>query len=256
VEALRPDGEMALERLRQQASQRDLTLLQTVRDALGELDGLESELRRRLAALAPGDPEGEVDLEAMRAKLAEAAARREVASVAGPLVGTQSAAVGEPLVLQVSDPDWGAALMMGIFSLGWNAFTTFHAFMMIGGMFRALGIGALALLLFYSIFWFVGGTMAWSAIQSAANEKLSLNGWEMTLHRWLGPIRWEKRYTLGPDSKVYLNTPVVKNRNSQNGDLAVRDAQGKLIRFGGTRPRPEQPWLRDKINTYLSALTR
>lgn len=252
VEALRPDGEKALAGLQQQASQKDAALLQTLRQALGELDGIESDLRRRLAALAPGDPEGEVDLEAMRAKLADAAARREVTQIAGPLGVSQTSGPLPPLVLHVSDPEWGGALMMGIFSLGWNAFTTFHAAMMIGGIAKAFGPGALALLLFYSIFWFVGFTMGASAVQSASSEELALNGPEMTLTRKLGPFRWKRQYRLGPESKVYLNTPsVTKGRNGPTSEMAVRDANGKLVRFGSGRPRPEQPMLRDQINTYL-----
>ena len=255
VEALRPEGEQALARLEQQASQKDAILLQTLRDALAELDGIESDLRRRLAALAPGDPEGEVDLEAMRAKLAQAAARREVADMAGPL-GVQSTASLEPLTLTVSQPSWGNAFFTGLFAAGWLAFTTFHAALMIGGMFRAVGFGALALVLFYGIFWAVGLGMAWSAISSASHEELNLDGREMTIRRRLGPFQWERRHTLGPDSKAYVNSSNIRTNGVPNTDLAIRDANGKQVRFGGGCPRGEQPWLRDKINTYLNGLPR
>lgn len=255
VEALRPDGEQALMRMQQQAAQKDATLLQTLRDALAELDGIESDLRRRLAALSPGDPEGEVDLESMRAKLAEAAARREVASVAGPL-GVQSSGSWQPLTLATSEPAWGAALVTGLFSMGWLAFTTFHATLMIGGMFRAVGFGALALLLFYAMFWAVGLGMAWSAIRSASHEEVTLNGREMTIRRWLGAFRKENRHTLGPESNVYVNIPSVRGTGIPATELAIRDGQGKQVRFGGGCPAGEQPVLRDKINTYLNELPR
>lgn len=86
--ALRADGQVALARLEQQALPTEAPLLATVREALRELNNLEPDYRRRLGALAPGDPAAEVDLEPLRARLAEAAARRDVEALAGARPGT------------------------------------------------------------------------------------------------------------------------------------------------------------------------
>jgi hypothetical protein len=84
IPVLRVDGQDLLYRLQVQATPAEATLVATLRDALRELDGLERDYRQRLGLLAPGDPAAEVDLEPLRARLAEAAARHEVgALVAG-----------------------------------------------------------------------------------------------------------------------------------------------------------------------------
>jgi hypothetical protein len=81
VPALRADGQPLLAELERLAPPAEGTLVATLRDALRELDGLEKDYRQRLGLLAPGDPAGEVDLAPLRARLAEAAARREVAAL-------------------------------------------------------------------------------------------------------------------------------------------------------------------------------
>lgn len=74
---LRGDGEAALQSLELQATAGEFGLLDTLRSAIRELDGLERDYRRRLALLAPGDPAGEVSLDHVQAKLAEVAIRDE-----------------------------------------------------------------------------------------------------------------------------------------------------------------------------------
>lgn len=93
IPTLREEGHQARETLEAQATQADLTLLTTLRQALRELDAQEAELRRRLGVLAPGDPEARVDLAQLQAQLAEAAARREVEEI----TGSSTTALGQRL---------------------------------------------------------------------------------------------------------------------------------------------------------------
>jgi len=61
----------------------DPALLGTLRQAVSTLGGIEDDLRRKLAKLAPGDPAALVDLDDLRERLAERAARAELGESAG-----------------------------------------------------------------------------------------------------------------------------------------------------------------------------
>ena len=253
IDELRTEGDPALSTLEARAEGEDAALLTTLRDAVGQIDGLEADLKRRLGLLAPGDPEGLVDLDALRARLAEAAARRELG--APPLLGTAAPA---RLDLPLSAPNWAAGGFMGIFSLGWLSFTTFHAFLMIGGIASTgIGWGALALLPFYGIFWAVGLGMAATALQSASSESLTLEGDTLVVRRRLGPWTRERRTTLGPDSRAYLTSPGVfasrsgPDRAAVAPEIAVQDAQGREVRFGRGCPPHQQEQVIARLNQHL-----
>lgn len=252
IPALRAEGQAALQRLESQVSQADLNLLETLRSSLVELDAVEADLRRRLGLLAPGDPEGQIDLAALQAKLAENAARREVTSW-----GTQDSLLPARLELQTSPPNWAAAAMMGLFSLGWNSFTTIHAVLFIGGFWRAIGPFALFFLLFYSMFWAVGAAMAWGAFLAACQEEIGLEGRRLLLTRKLFGYTWKREYTLMEGTRARLLDPVMKSRQAgaaiHQKDVAVTDEQGKEVRFASGRPREEQQRLILRLNEYLAA---
>lgn len=254
LEALRPQGLVAAERLRPHAEgegSADRLLLDTLHSALEELDGLESTLRRRLAVLSPGDPDGEVDLETVRAQLARAAARREVERLTSPVREE-----GPSFEAVTSYADWKAAFFPFIFSLGWNAFTTFHAFFMIWGMSRAFGLGALALLLFYSIFWAVGFGMLALAARQASAQRIVLTGRRLVVHTRLGPWERVREYTLAPHSRAVCAQGASSTGNTPSTDILLRAENGAQVRLGAGLVPEEQARLVADLNRYLEAYER
>lgn len=251
VPALRADGERILLRLREHACQTDAGLLATLGEAVRELDGQEHDLRQRLALLEPGDPQGAVDLSDLRERLAEAAARREVASVTGSLGGHSGL-----LELQSSVPNWGAAAALGLFSFGWMSFTTVHAVLMIGGMFHAFGWIALALLGFYAIFWSVGGVMAWNAIQAASHEHLAGAGHQITITRKFLAWSWSKKYQVSSESRAYVKRASSRHHSNVNSSLqaAFTAADGREITFAASRPEPELDRLVSRLSDYFRTM--
>jgi hypothetical protein len=248
VPGLLDEGRRALDQLEEQACEADRPLLTTVRDALRELDGLENDLRRRLSLLDPDDPQGAVDLEELREKLAEAAARREVEQVAGPL---NSQHISQEL--RTSAPNWGGALFMGIFSLGWLAFTTVHAVFMIGGMFHAFGPFALAMLAFYAIFWAVGLAMAWGAVMAASQEHLAMEDRQVTLTRKFLAWTWSKKHAVSRDSRAYVKLSQ-RNNGVPSYQGVFTNAEGQEIGFASGRPEHELSRLAERLNAYFAGL--
>lgn len=251
VDGLRADGQAALVRLVSHATVADQTLVDTLRSSLSELTALETDLRRRLGLLAPGDPNGQVDLEALQARLAENAARREVGSWVPQTGLTQG-----PLELKTSPPNWAGAGFMLLFGLGWTSFTTIHAFFFIGGFWRVIGPFALLFLLFYSMFWAVGFAMLAGALLSLCDEQVTLDGRRLTLSRKLFGFTWKRDYTLMEGTRARLIDPLLKNKQQgqfgRQKDVALTDERGKEVRFASGRPRDEQERLIMRLNEYLS----
>ncbi|MFN3648694.1 MAG: hypothetical protein ACK47B_03855 [Armatimonadota bacterium] len=241
----------------------DERLLDAVRDARTELDGLETGLRQRLGFLSPGDPAGVVDVDRFRDRLAEAAARREVGKVAG-------SALPHRLELQTARPNWGTAAFMGVFAFGWLSFTTFHAFMMIGGFATAFGWFALALLGFYAIFFFAGFAMAATALRAASREEITLERRTLTVRRRFPLWTTERVYELPKGAQAY----VTLSQNSQVGrrhpprhhdyhhstptttEVALLAENGTEVRLAAGQPEPEQERLVETLNEYLAATAR
>ncbi len=177
----------------------DSELIRTYNQAREQVRTIERDLRRRLATLAPGDPNSEPDYDALQERLAETAAQIEVG------VPTFSANP-DRLELLSSPSQVMAGVGMAIFGLGWTAFTTLHAVFMIGGMMQAMGLLALAMLGFYAIFWAVGVGMFVSAFHKAAQETITLEGDELTVTKTLGPLRQVKRHRINPKVEVRIGT--------------------------------------------------
>lgn len=251
LEILRPDGEVALAELQQHATSSDTLLLETLQQALDELDGIEHDLRRHLAKLAPGDPQGAVDLELLRAKLAGVAARREVASVAGPLQ-TQTSLEGKTLTVLGSEPASGQALVVGGMGIVWLAFITYQAFQ----TFRTFGTGTLDNTWFtngmWALLWLGGAIMVKSAIQLGSREELTLEGRKLTLRQRIGPFQMVNQHSLELETRAQHVSGAQAHQDP--GVLAIRESNGKWLNFGRRRPVTEQLWLRDKINAYLETL--
>jgi hypothetical protein len=252
AEELAPQGAAVLRDLEALGSESEAALLTTLRAAVGELGTLEADLRRRLALIAPGDPAGEVDLQAIQAKLAETAARREVGAIVGPGLTPR-------LQIRSSPANWAAAAGLGVFGLGWTAFTTIHAVLFIGGFWQVIGPFALFFLLFYSMFWAVGGAMLWGAFLSACEENLDLEGLTLTVTRRLAGITWRKEYTLAPKARARRIPSLITQKNqgvrrAPGGmDVAIQDQHGREARFASGRSADEQERLVARINEYLAA---
>jgi hypothetical protein len=248
VPELRSGGESVRSALQAQAIREDATLLDTLADALRELDGLENDLRERLGLVAPGDVASRVDLDRVRAKLAEAAARRELEEATGSSLGAPAR-----LELNASPANMAGALFMGVFSFGWLSFTTFHAMLMIGGAAMAFGWFALALLGFYAIFFLAGFGMAAAAVRAGSSEELELEGQDLTLRRKFLLWSREHRFRLGKESRAYRAEPSMRQQGSPAMEVSIQDANGKEIRFGSNCPAMRQEQLVTRINEYLAA---
>ncbi|HRF60444.1 MAG TPA: hypothetical protein PLH94_11110 [Fimbriimonadaceae bacterium] len=226
----------------------DADLANTVEQALRQLDSVEEELRRTLGKLVPGDPAGLVDLDALQDRLAEREARQEL----GLHAGTQPP---EILEMKTSSGNWAGALSMGIFGLGWTAFTTFHATLMIIGMSKAFGWGALALLLFYSIFYLVGFGMLAGAFSMASTESIRLEGRHLTITRSLGPFRRTRVYELAETAKATIGTasnfPLQAKGQRPTRSVLLHDVNAKAISLSSHSDASLKQEVMDRINAYL-----
>lgn len=231
-------------------SETDSELIQTFKSAIGQLDSIESDYRKQLGMLRPGDPMGIANLDAVNEKLAERMARQEV--------GLQTnATIPDILEMKVSPGNKAAAVGLGVFGLGWNAFTAFHATLMIGGMYQSFGIAALAMLAFYAIFFFAGIGMWIAAYNAGASEHIRLEGRELVVTKTLGPFKNEKTYKLAPDTTADIAmmsvSQVSTNQTSKKPTPVVQlhDAEGNAIGFGATSSDALRRQTKDKINAYL-----
>ena len=237
--------------LKSSADEEDQRLVGTVEKAARQMPTLEDRLRRRLALLAPGDPQSRVDLERVQEKLAELEARQEL--------GLKPDAVPSgPLEMKTSPGSLAGGAFLGVFGLGWTAFTTVHAVVMIGGMWRAFGPLALALLLFYAIFWAVGFGMLGMAFAAASEESVRLDGNVLTVRRVLGPFARERAYVVDTKrparvERVSSNAPESGRTTSMMKAVVLTDVDGRpiLLAAGTTSAKREEVVRR--INAYLAA---
>lgn len=223
------------------------TLHTTFDQAVSQLPAIEEGLRRRLAEVARGNPDGLVDLTALMGKLAETKARTEM--------GVNPLETG-PIEEVVQHRSLAAAGFLGIFATGWTAFTTLHAIFMIGGMASAFGPAALFLLLFYAIFFFAGFAMYAAAYQAGCKMTLRLEGRRATVKREFGPIVSEKAIEVAEGSEATIeasNLPVAGNKNAKRiKAVTLRDASGKMLQFPAP-PGSNLSAFKDRINRYLRA---
>lgn len=231
----------------------DQILKATAVQVLNQLPTLEEDLRKRLARLAPGDPEGRVDLDRLRDRLAEREARQEM----GVSTDLEIPAVLEQ---KVSDPNWMGGLFMGVFGFGWTAFTTVHAIFMIGGMATAFGWAALGLLAFYSIFFLVGFAMLAGAAASCSTESIRLEGRELTITYQFFGITYRRKATLDPAAKITIGKAMTKFKNSTDSDggggqrsILLTTAEGKEVSLGANASEVQKEALVKKLTAYLAA---
>lgn len=248
-ERLQAEGRYLSSRL-SEISETDTDLISTFESAIGQLDSIETDYRKQLGLLRPGDPEGIANLEAINEKLSERLARKEIGL-------ETNATIPEVLELKVSPGNKVAAVGLGVFGLGWNSFTLLHATLMIGGMYKAFGFAAFAMLAFYAIFFMVGIGMWIAAYNSGASESIRLEGRELTVTKVLGPWRKDRTYKLGPkataDIAAMQISQVSTNQTSKKPTPVVQlhDVNGNGIGFGASATDALRRETRDKINAYL-----
>ena len=225
-------------------------LSNTVHSALGQLGSIEEDIRRQLSKVAPGNPDGRVDLDALQERLDVRAARQEVGLPTGQVI---------PAVLteRTSAGNIPAAIGAFIFGSGWTGFTAFHAYFMIGGLIKAIGFAALLLLLFYAIFFAVGFAMFAAAFASASTETLEINGLSMTITQKFGPFVRTRRATLTPKTRAEVAVPqtsqFTQNRRTFSESVVIQDEKGKQFSFGTSMPAGMRDELVSRINAYIGA---
>lgn len=248
-EILQREGRDMRERVREIA-ETDPDLIKTFEAAVGQLDSIEMDYRKQLALLKPGDPDGIANLETVNEKLQERLARQEVGLETNPTVPSI-------LDLKVSPGNKAAAAGLFVFGLGWNAFTAFHATLMIGGMSKAFGLGAFALLAFYAIFFLVGFGMWAGAFHAGAAEQIHLDGRQLIITRTFGPYKKEKRYSLPPNSQAEIalaeDTQITgKNQTKKLVSVVqLHDVEGHPINIGAMATDMQRRQTLEKINAYL-----
>jgi len=247
VNQLREEAPSLQSRLSGIPAVEDHTIASTFNTAYSQLDSVETELRNTLARLSPGDAAGLPDLDALNDRLAERKAREEL--------GLASEAVPAKLEMVTSPVNWAQAGFFGLFAFGWLSFTTFHAFMMIGGLIKAIGYAALALLGFYAIFFAVGFGMLAGAVLSATKEVTEIDGHTLTIRRKIGPWLIHKSYQL---SKMMPSIEVNPNGMRQNNAPPLRcitmtDVNGKAIRFASGTTEAQRQEFCNRITAYLRA---
>jgi hypothetical protein len=245
---LRRDGE-ALESRLSAIADSDPELVQTFGQANSQLESIESDFRRQLARLSPGDPDGIADLDQIKDRLAERMARQEIG------VQTETA-MPSVLEMKVGTGNKAAAIGMGVFGMGWTAFTTIHAILMIGGMFQSFGWLALGLLAFYAIFFLVGFGLLFGAAEAASSERISLDGRKFTVIKSLGPWVRKRDYVLEPNANAIVTememTQVQSSRAPRNTRIIqLHDENGAPISIGANATPVQRELAAQRINAYL-----
>lgn len=231
----------------------DPALVDTLDRAVKQIPSVADDLKKRLARATGAPLASDLNLDELRERLAEREARTELG------VPTEEEMPAR-LELPATDPNYAAGAFTLIFGLGWTSFTTFHAVMMIGGLFHVIGFGALALLLFYAIFFAVGFGMLYAAYTSFGREQVTFEGLELKVTRTTFGRTSTKAFMLEPGSKAVIGSPsnpVMSNNSNQNNNgvvcISIRDASGKRRTFMSTQDRESLVEHVNRINAYLVA---
>lgn len=246
IEGLRRDSERLATAKSMLRAPEDEELVRTFEMALPQLSQIESDLRARLARVAPGDPESRPNLDRLQERLHENVARQEMGLATDP--------VPEVLVAVTSVPSWAAAIGLLIPALGVGAFVTVHMLIMIGGMWMAFGPGALALVLFYAIFYAAVVAMFGGAFTAASEETIRLNGTELLITKRLGTLKFERRHQIDPDQKVKeVEQSETSNRTRRFFEvIEMTDPHGRPIHFARGISNAKREDLVRHLNAYLA----
>lgn len=226
-------------------------LADTVRKAASQLPSLEEDFRKRLARLAPGDPAGIADYRAIQDRLQEREARQELG------VPTEEE-VPSVLAVKVADGNWAGAIGLGVFAFGWNSFTLVHCVMMVGGLSKAIGWGALGLLGFYAIFFGVGALMAVGSLMAASQESVQIDGTQFTATYKLGFLRYSYRRTLDLSVPARIGVPErgTSSDSKPKATVVLTDEKGREFTIGQNAGKARLEALCAEINSYMAAQQR
>ncbi|MEI7575283.1 MAG: hypothetical protein WCK51_00185 [Armatimonadota bacterium] len=228
----------------------DVELANTFGNAVTQLPSIESDFRSRLASQRFPGPR--VDLESIQERLAEREAQQEL----GIPTSVHNAL---SLSIQTSPRNIAAALGLGVFALGWNAFTLMHCILMVGGMWRAMGPVALFMLLFYSIFFGVGFAMIWGVIEALSVEEIELTGRSLLIKKSIGKWVRTKMIDLDPESRAVVGIAQagvrMNNGNNRVPQRAVlmTDSKGKEVVFAAGATEELRTRIARQVNEYLGA---
>jgi hypothetical protein len=226
----------------------DMELSNTFGNAVTQLPSIEADFRSRLASQRFPGPR--VDLESIQERLAEREAQQEL----GIPTSVHNAL---SLKLQTSPRNIAAAVGVGIFALGWNAFTLMHATLMIGGMWKAMGPVALFMLLFYAIFFGAGFAMTWATIEALSVEDIELTGRSLVIKKTLGKWVRTKTIELDPETRAVVGIAQTgirsNNKNVPQRAVLMTDAKGKEVAFGAGSTEELKTRIARQVNEYLGA---
>jgi hypothetical protein len=253
VQRLRQTGPGVLSDLNRLGQLSDQATISTLQQAISQTTSLESDIRRRLALVEPGNKLGKVNLNELQGRLAERAARQEV-------LGEDSTPLVPDVIDRVtSEPNILGSLFVGLFGLGWTSFTTVHCIFMVGGMVKSFGPAGLLLLLFYSIFFAVGFGMLYATIESLSRHHIRLDGNELTVTKTLGGWVRTKKYVVDTSYPPEFRIPPVGSAGftaEKEGEPAKRafvlkSTEGKWIVFGTGMDIREATELLQVLRLYL-----
>ena len=244
------DGREAAAGLAKEGSQADGELLNAVQVALAELDGREQTLRDRLTILEPVESASRLDLDGLREKLAAAAARRELAAVAG------KEAPNGVLELPVAPPDPKTAWSIVRSVVICTTLLVVLPYWFFGGMYEPLShvflrmLGCTGPLLVGLVL------MTAYSLRGCVSERLRVVGSELTIYRKLAGVEWSKTCKLGSDSKAYLapRDAVDGKGGAATIQVAVTDRDGKECALAVSRPLEHREALVKRLNEHFQTL--
>jgi hypothetical protein len=217
-------------RLQAEAGPDDMELAGTLREAVGHLDVIEAELKSHLARVAPGDPEGMVDLAAIRSRMAKLAARSEVKTSPAPISHLK---LRVPPMEPASRTS-GMVVLCG-YSAAWWALLFPWLLAMQASLFGAALFG-----LVWGALWALG--LKQFGKNRCAGEEVILYGNNLVILRTFLIWRWKEEHRLAPDSRALHE----ENR------LILEDDEGTPVTLARGRYRKGRMILAERINIYLN----
>jgi hypothetical protein len=214
-----------------------------MRRAVAQLNSIENDLRRRLARIAPGDPEGIVDVDVVRRRLQERNARLEM---------------GVPTNLEVP-----VSLEMTITSSNEKAV---RGLAVISAVWALIAISVLAVMLArlvestFGLISLIASTVLWinfSAFmleKGAVSESISLSGQQLTLRRRILGFEMRKVYTLPFREMATVGPSRYPNLDAESPPpmrVLLHDIGGHQIELGASASPTRQAQVCEQINQYL-----
>ena len=233
VSRLRLSGPQLLTEL-SSMSPSDISLPATFHQAWAVIDRVDDDLRRQLARLAPGAPEGRVDLEALRGRIAHLAAQQEVGVSSPPIQGRLDLTVGS---VGRGRPRALIAVYMGVAL----------SISMLFGLSHGLVIPP-----YIPIFFAALVVMLLRLGRQRQPSRFSLEGRKLTVYQ---PMWADRIYQLGPESRAYAGSVTVSAGEYARNEPAILivDATGHEVTIPVMQSQAYQEELVKRVNSYLAA---